>query len=115
MTDEMLAKARENRREAGLENAEFFKGRSRPYRSPKTEWDSVERWSGCSSGALEKTEHEALLKAARFEEVFVEVTQAYQPEQVAGSLGPESVEALREVPVGSAFVRIRKPAERGYN
>lgn len=77
--------------------------------------DSVERWSGCISGALEKTEYEALLKAAGFEEVSVEVTHACQPEQVAGSLGPEGVEALREVPVASAFVRARKPAEQGYN
>jgi len=77
--------------------------------------DSVERWSGCISGALESVEYEALLRAAGFEEVSVEVTHSYQPEQVTGSLGPEVVEALREVPVASAFVKGRKPAEQSYN
>ncbi|CAA9466412.1 MAG: hypothetical protein AVDCRST_MAG28-4137 [uncultured Rubrobacteraceae bacterium] len=77
--------------------------------------DRVEKWSDCICGALEKAEYEALLKAAGFEEVSVEATHSYQPEQGAGSLSPESVEALREVSVASAFVRGRKPAERGYN
>ena len=35
MTDEMLAKARENRREAGVENAEFFKGEIEAVPLPK--------------------------------------------------------------------------------
>ena len=166
MTDEMLEMARENRREAGVENAEFLKGEIEAVPLPNDHVDvvisncvinlstekekvvgeafrvlkpggrfavsdvvflgekenlsaevrdSVERWSGCISGALESAEYEALLRAAGFEEVSVEVTHSYQPEQVAGSLGPEGVEALREVPVASAFVRGRKPAEQGYN
>ncbi len=166
MTDEMLEMAWENRREAGVENAEFLKGEIEDVPLPNDHVDvvisncvinlstekekvvgeafrvlkpggrfavsdvvflgekqklsaevrdSVERWSGCISGALESAEYEALLKAAGFEEVSVEVTHAYQPEQVAGSLGPEGVEALREVPVASAFIRGRKPAEQSYN
>jgi arsenite methyltransferase len=72
---------------------------------------SAELWAGCISGALEKSEYEAQLEAAGFEDVFVEVTHKYPPEMVAGSLGPESVEAPRSVPVASAFVRARKPVE----
>jgi arsenite methyltransferase len=72
---------------------------------------SVELWSGCISGALEEREYEALLAEAGFEEVAVEVTHTYPPEQVAGLAG-EDVEALRAVPVASAFIRARKPEVR---
>jgi len=67
---------------------------------------NVELWSGCVSGALERSEYEELLSAAGFEDVSVEVTHTYSPELMGG---PEGVEALREVPVASAFVRARKP------
>ena len=76
---------------------------------------SVELWAGCVSGALEKDEYEALLARAGFEDVSVEVTHTYGPEAVAGSgcCGGSGcfgdVEALREVPLASAFVRARKP------
>jgi arsenite methyltransferase len=69
---------------------------------------SVELWSGCISGALEKSEYEALLSQAGFEDVAVEVTHTYPPEQIAGLAG-EDVEALRAVPAASAFIRARKP------
>jgi arsenite methyltransferase len=69
---------------------------------------SVELWSGCVSGALEKGEYEALLSGAGFEEVAVEVTHTYPPEQIAGLSG-EDAEALREVPAASAFIRASKP------
>jgi arsenite methyltransferase len=69
---------------------------------------SVELWSGCISGALEKTEYEALLSQAGFENVAVEVTHTYPPEQIAG-LDGEDAEALRAVPAASAFIRARKP------
>ena len=72
---------------------------------------SFELCSGCVSGALERFEYEALLSAAGFEGVFVEVTHTYPPELVGGPGGPEGVKALWEVPVASAFVRARKPAE----
>src|SRR5215204_726507 len=72
---------------------------------------SVELWSGCVSGALEKGEYEALLSQAGFEDVAVEVSHTYPPEQIAGFSG-ESAEALREVPAASAFIRARKPGAR---
>lgn len=72
---------------------------------------SAELWAGCVSGALERGEYEALLADAGFEDISIEVTHTYPPEQVAGSLGPKAVEALREVPVASAFIRARKPEE----
>ncbi len=164
MTGEMLEIARENQKEAEIENAEFLEGEIEDIPLPEDHVDvvisncvinlstekekvireafrvlkpggrfaisdvvflgekarlpaemrrGVDVWSGCISGALERSEYEALLGAAGFEEVSIEVTHAYPPEQVAGSLGPEGVEALREVPVASAFVRARKPAGRG--
>ncbi|MDX6379162.1 MAG: arsenite methyltransferase [Rubrobacteraceae bacterium] len=70
---------------------------------------SVELWSGCISGALEKSEYEELLSSAGFEDVSVEITHTYSPELMDGLGGPEDVEALRQVPVASAFVRARKP------
>jgi arsenite methyltransferase len=69
---------------------------------------NVELWSGCVSGALEKGAYEALLTEAGFEEVAVEVTHTYPPEQIAGLSG-EDAEALREFPAASAFIRARKP------
>ena len=72
---------------------------------------SVELWSGCISGALEKDEYESLLSHAGFEEVAVEVTHTYPPEQISGLSG-ESAEALREIPAASAFIRARKPEAR---
>jgi arsenite methyltransferase len=72
---------------------------------------SVELWSGCVSGALEKGEYEALLSEAGFEEVAVEVTHTHPPEQKAGLSG-EVAEALRDVPAASAFIRARKPEVR---
>ncbi len=160
MTDEMLALARENREEAGLENAEFLKGEIEAIPLPDGHVDvvisncvinlstekekvvgeafrvlkpggrlavsdviflgdkarlpegvvrSVELWSGCVSGALEKAEYETMLASAGFEDVSVEVTHTYEPELIEGLGGTEGVRALREVPVASAFVRARKP------
>src|SRR5215212_6741908 len=159
MTDEMLALARENRAEAGVENVEFLKGEIESVPLPDGHVDvvisncvinlstdkprvlreafrvlkpggrfavsdvvflgnkgklpegvarSVELWAGCISGALERSEYKAMLSGAGFENVTVEVTHAYEPESVAGISDPRDVEALREVPVASAFVRARK-------
>ena len=41
---------------------------------------SMEAWSGCVSGALEKEEYEELLREAGFEDVSVEVTHTYEEE-----------------------------------
>ncbi|CAA9474712.1 MAG: SAM-dependent methyltransferase DSY4148 (UbiE paralog) [uncultured Rubrobacteraceae bacterium] len=78
-------------------------------RLPERVVRSVELWSGCISGALESAEYEAMLVAAGFEDVSVEVTHAYEPGLIEGLGGPEDVRALREIPVASAFVRARKP------
>ena len=82
---------------------------------------SLELWSGCISGALEKREYEALLKEAGFEDVSVEVTHTYEREAVStgssscggsGCCGDAQIAgALDEVPLASAFVRGRKPVE----
>jgi len=71
---------------------------------------SVELWSGCISGALEKAQYEALLKEAGFEEVSVEITHTYDPQVVTGLESLEGLEALREVPAASAFIWAQKPA-----
>jgi arsenite methyltransferase len=163
VTDEMLELARENRREAGVENAEFLKGEMEDIPLPDDHVDvvisncvinlstakeraigeafrvlkpggrfavsdmvflgdksevpaevmrSVELWSGCVSGALEKGEYEALLREAGFEDVSVEVTHTYGAELAAsGCCGGLDLErALGEVSLASAFVRARKPA-----
>jgi arsenite methyltransferase len=81
---------------------------------------SMEAWSGCVSGALEKDEYEKLLREAGFEDVSVEVTHTYDEEFVAASSGCcggwgccGDTAAAMEVPLASAFIRARKPAERG--
>jgi arsenite methyltransferase len=166
MTDEMLELARENKRKAGVENAESLKGEIEDIPLPDDHVDvvisncvinhstakervideafrvlrpgsgfavsdmvylekkgrlpaemvrSVELWSECVSAALERSEYEALLREARFEDVSVEVTHTYQPEVAAGSecCGEKGVsQALREVPLASAFIRARRPLER---
>src|SRR5829696_3659625 len=49
-------------------------------RIPAEVMRSVELWSGCVAGALEKTEYEELLREAGFEDVSVEVTHTYGAE-----------------------------------
>jgi arsenite methyltransferase len=86
---------------------------------------SMEAWSGCVSGALEKDEYEALLRGAGFEDVSVEVTHTYEEEfaEASGCCGGSgccgdtattaATTAAAEVPLASAFIRGRKPTERG--
>jgi arsenite methyltransferase len=85
---------------------------------------SMEAWSGCVSGALEKDEYEELLKEAGFEDVSVEVTHTYEEEfaEASGCCGGSgccgdtvttaAATAAAEVPLASAFIRGRKPVER---
>ncbi len=68
----------------------------------------VELWVGCVSGALEKTEYEALLSRAGFEDVSVEVTNVYDPAFMTGVGEGEKISALKKVPIASAFIRARK-------
>jgi arsenite methyltransferase len=80
---------------------------------------SMEAWSGCVSGAMEKDEYEKLLREAGFEDVSVEVTHTYEEEFAAssgccggsGCCGDSAT--ATEVPLASAFIRGRKPAKRG--
>jgi arsenite methyltransferase len=79
---------------------------------------SIEAWSGCVSGALEKEEYEGLLREAGFEDVSVEVTHTYEEEfsKASGCCGDAATTAATtasaEVPLASAFIRGRKPAGR---
>src|SRR5918998_864598 len=85
---------------------------------------SMEAWSGCVSGALEKDEYERLLSEAGFEDVSVEVTHTYEQEFAADSgccggsgccgdtATTAAATAAAEVPLASAFIRGRKPDER---
>jgi arsenite methyltransferase len=80
---------------------------------------SMEAWSGCVSGALEKDEYEELLREAGFEDVSVEVTHTYEEEfaEASGCCGDTATTAAAtaaaEVPLASAFIRGRKPNEQG--
>jgi arsenite methyltransferase len=84
---------------------------------------SIESWSGCVSGALEKDEYEKLLREAGFEDVSVEVTHTYEQELAEAGLASEccggsgccgdTTTATAGVELASAFIRGRKPAGRG--
>ena len=78
---------------------------------PREVIHTAEMWSGCVSGALERSEYEESLTAAGFRDISVEVTQVHEPEMLTGLGGPKDVGLLREVPIASAFVRARKPIE----
>ena len=86
---------------------------------------SMESWAGCVSGALEKDEYERLLGEAGFEDVSVEVTHTYDTGAATDcrvlrrllrrdrSDDRGDDREATEVPLASAFIRGRKPAERG--
>jgi arsenite methyltransferase len=85
---------------------------------------SMEAWSGCVSGALQRDEYERLLREAGFEDVSVEVTHTYEQEfaEASGCCGGSgccgdtattaATTASAEVPLASAFIRGRKPVGR---
>ncbi len=70
--------------------------------------EAVGLWTGCVAGALEKTEYEAMLSEAGFEDVSVEVTHTHDPDSIAKAHGVDA-DDLRGVSVASAFVRAKKP------
>jgi arsenite methyltransferase len=84
---------------------------------------SIEAWSGCVSGALEKEEYEGLLRGVGFEDVSVEVTHTYDEELVDEGLSSgccggsgccgDTATAPARVELASAFIRGRKPVGRG--
>jgi len=69
----------------------------------------AELWSGCISGALEQSEYETLLAATGFADISLEVTHTYGPEIISEWASAEDMQALRKVPMASAFVRATKP------
>ena len=82
---------------------------------------SMEAWSGCVSGALQRDEYEGLLREAGFEDVSVEVTHTYEQEfaEASGCGGSgccgdtattAATTAAAEVPLASAFIRGSKSA-----
>jgi ubiquinone/menaquinone biosynthesis C-methylase UbiE len=83
---------------------------------------SMEAWSGCVSGALEKDEYEKILVEAGFKDISIEVTHTYEQEFAAtteccggsGGCGDATVAtaAAAEVPLASAFIRGWKPDEQ---
>lgn len=77
-------------------------------RLPEEALRAVGLWTGCIVGALEKGEYETMLADAGFEGISVKATHIHEPDTVAG-LDERGAEALRAVPVASAFVRARKP------
>src|SRR5215203_13891 len=84
---------------------------------------SIESWSGCVSGALEKDEYEGLLRGVGFEDVSVEVTHTYDEELAEAGLASgccggsgccgDTTTATAGVELASAFIRGCKPAGKG--
>lgn len=71
---------------------------------------NMEAWVGCLAGALDTTEYAALLAAAGFEEVGIEITRRYTVAEAG--LDPATLPADWEASDGklaSAFVRATKP------
>lgn len=76
----------------------------------------MESWAGCVAGALEETTYRALLQAAGFTDIEIEVTRRYTLDEITASGASASLAALspaERVTVDgrfvSAFVRARKP------
>ncbi|UCF21463.1 MAG: arsenite methyltransferase [Gemmatimonadota bacterium] len=75
---------------------------------------SLEAWGGCVAGALHEDDYRAKLSAAGFSDVEIEVTRAYEDEEVlrlAREYGIDiGAEVLSRGRLFSAFVRARRPA-----
>ena len=85
---------------------------------PQVLRQDLESWAGCIAGALEEETYRALLTAAGFTAIEVEVTRRYQLQDIAESGASASLAALSEAEreevdgkFVSAFIRARKPAE----
>jgi SAM-dependent methyltransferase len=79
---------------------------------------SMELWVGCVAGALEEDEYLAYLSGAGFEEISLEPTRIYQPDDAkafleSSGLDSQALAADLGGRVMSAFVRARKPAGKG--
>ena len=76
---------------------------------------SVLLWVGCVAGALEESEYRDKLAAAGFEQIDIEPTRVYQPEDARDLLSAEGIDVDAIAPqvdgkFMSAFVRAVKPA-----
>jgi arsenite methyltransferase len=79
----------------------------------------MESWAGCVAGALEEQTYRALLHAAGFIDIEIEVTRRYSLDEVdqkgasssVAALSPEEQSAVDGRFI-SAFVRARKPAKQ---
>jgi arsenite methyltransferase len=76
----------------------------------------LESWAGCIAGALEEETYRALLTAAGFTAIEVEVTRSYALQDIAENGASASLAALSEAEreevdgkFVSAFIRARKP------
>lgn len=79
-------------------------------RLPDALKSDMEAWSGCLAGALHEDDYRALLAAAGFTEVEVDVVRTFAPGDLDGIGG--SADAQADIGAGrfcSAFVRARKP------
>jgi arsenite methyltransferase len=75
---------------------------------------SMELWVGCVAGALEEREFEGLLRETGFEDLSLEPTRVYDPEDARsfleeGGLDVAAFAAAIEGRFMAAFVRARKP------
>lgn len=77
----------------------------------------VELWVGCVAGALERDEYARPLQAAGFEDVAVEPTRTYDPEEIGDpqltawlAEQPEAERTRLRTAFMSTFVRAQKPA-----
>ena len=76
---------------------------------------SMELWVGCVAGALEERQFEALLREAGFEDLSLEPTRIYDPEDARtiledAGLDVDAFATAVEGRIMSAFVRATKPA-----
>jgi len=85
---------------------------------PQVLRQDLESWAGCIAGALEEATYRALLTAAGFTDIEVEVTRRYALADIAENGASASLAALSEAEreevdgkFVSAFIRARKPAK----
>jgi arsenite methyltransferase len=75
---------------------------------------SMELWVGCIAGALQETEYQQKLRAAKFESIEIEPTRIYQVAEARGFLTAAGLDADAVGPqikdkFISAFIRAKKP------
>jgi arsenite methyltransferase len=74
-------------------------------------------WVGCVAGALDELDYQSKLTAAGFEDVTIEPTRIYRPEDALSFLAGKGIDIEKVAPLVegkfmSAFVRARKPVQQ---